>query len=84
VFGYYPRNIFLKPSYVVWLALKIIFRKNTFLYRVVLVGVDAGRRQNRVILDVIPMFLLCPSKSEMAFKITIELVIDQNSILIKW
>jgi hypothetical protein len=75
VFGYYPRNIFLKPSYVVWLALKIIFRENTFRYRVVLIGVDAGRRQNIVISDVISMSLLCPSKSEMVFKITIELVL---------
>jgi hypothetical protein len=69
--------------YVVWLALKIIFRENIFRCGVVLVGVDAGRRQNRVILDVIPMSLLCPSKNGVAFKITIELVIDQNSILIK-
>jgi hypothetical protein len=29
-------------------------------------------------LHVIPMFLLCPSKNEVAFKITIELAIDQN------
>jgi hypothetical protein len=29
-------------------------------------------------LHVIPMSLLCPSKNEMAFKITIELVIDQK------
>jgi hypothetical protein len=41
-------------------------------------------RQNRVILDIIPMSLLCSFKSEMTFKITIGLVIDQNSILIKW
>jgi hypothetical protein len=33
---------------------------------------------SRVILNVIPMSLLCPSKNEVAFKITIELVIDQN------
>jgi len=33
---------------------------------------------------VIPMFLLCPSKNEVAFKITIDHVIDQNSILITW
>jgi hypothetical protein len=31
-----------------------------------------------VMLHVIPMSLLCPSKNEVAFKITIELVIDQN------
>jgi hypothetical protein len=50
---------------------------------VVLVGVGAGRRQNRIILNVIPISLMCPSKNEVVFKITIELVIDQNSILIK-
>jgi hypothetical protein len=33
---------------------------------------------NGVMLHVIPMSLLCPSKNEVAFKITIELVIDQN------
>jgi hypothetical protein len=37
-----------------------------------------------VMLHVIPMSFLCPSKNEVAFKITIELVIDQNSILITW
>jgi hypothetical protein len=45
---------------------------------VVLVGVGAGRRQNRIILNVIPISLMCPSKNEVTFKITIELVIDQN------
>lgn len=32
-----------------------------------------------VMLHVIPMSLLCLSKNEVAFKIIIELVIDQNS-----
>jgi hypothetical protein len=40
--------------------------------------------RNRVMLYVILMSLLCPSKNEVAFKITIELVIDQNWILITW
>jgi len=29
-------------------------------------------------LDVIPISLLCPSKNEVAFKITVGLVINQN------
>jgi hypothetical protein len=33
---------------------------------------------SRVMLHVILMSLLCPSKNEVAFKITIELVTDQN------
>jgi hypothetical protein len=31
-----------------------------------------------VMLHVIPMSLLCPSKNDVTFKITIELVIDQK------
>jgi hypothetical protein len=34
----------------------------------------------RVILDVIPMSLLCPSNNDLAFKIIIRLVIVSNSI----
>jgi hypothetical protein len=37
-----------------------------------------GVAKKGVMLHVIPMSLLCPSKNEVAFKITIELVIDQN------
>jgi len=45
--------------------------------KTVLFGARGGA--DRVMLHVILMSLLYPSKNEVAFKITIELVIDQNS-----